>query len=111
MLRTYKVEEKGKKGIEAAGEDAVTHKMSSEEVRRTGAEGFKRPPGNNPGEVLHQRRKLPFSTATMAVTGFGITAAIGYMVLYAKKKPEASAGDVTKVATGAADPKDTHPRE
>lgn len=93
-------------------ETAVTHKMSPEEVRRTGAEGSKRPPGNNnPGEVLHQRRKLPFSPATMAVTGFGITAAIGFMVLYAKKKPEASASDVAKVATGAADPKDTHPRE
>jgi hypothetical protein len=47
----------------------------------------------------------------MAVTGFGITAALGYMVLYAKKKPEASASDVAKVATGAGDPKDTHPRE
>ncbi|KAJ8751899.1 hypothetical protein K2173_026113 [Erythroxylum novogranatense] len=74
---------------------ADTHKMSPEEVRAAGVEGSKRPPGG----LLHQRRKLPFSTTTMAVTGFLITATIGYMVLYAKKKPEATAKDVARVAT------------
>ncbi|CAN0913567.1 hypothetical protein LINGRAHAP2_LOCUS28014 [Linum grandiflorum] len=46
----------------------------------------------------------------MAVTGFLITAAVGYMVLYSKKKPEADAVDVAKVATNTAQPSDTHPR-
>ncbi|KDP33509.1 hypothetical protein JCGZ_07080 [Jatropha curcas] len=90
---------------------ADTHKMSPEEVKAAGVEGSKRPPGHNPGGVLHQRRNLPFSKTTITVAGFFITAAIGYMVLYAKKKPEASARDVAKVATGTADPRDTHPRK
>ncbi|CAN0913565.1 hypothetical protein LINGRAHAP2_LOCUS28014 [Linum grandiflorum] len=89
---------------------ADTHKMSSEEVKAAGLEGSRRPPGHNPGEVLHQRSKLPYSTTTMAVTGFLITAAVGYMVLYSKKKPEADAVDVAKVATNTAQPSDTHPR-
>ncbi|KAJ4838128.1 hypothetical protein Tsubulata_049183 [Turnera subulata] len=60
--------------------------------------------------VETQRRKLPFSTTTLAVAGFLITAAVGYRGLYAKEKPEASAGDA-KVVTGSADPNDTHPRK
>ncbi|CAL1353090.1 unnamed protein product [Linum trigynum] len=89
---------------------ADTHKMSSEEVKAAGVEGSKRPPGQNPGGVLHQRRKMPFSTPTMAAAGFLVVAGIGYMVLYAKKKPEADARDVARVATNTADPRDTHPR-
>ncbi|CAK7353950.1 unnamed protein product [Dovyalis caffra] len=83
--------------------NAETHKMSPEEVKRTGVDGSRRPPGNNPGEVLHQRRKLPFSATTMAVTGIcGVVC---------QEKPEASGHDVAKVATGTADPRDTHPRK
>uniref|UniRef100_A0A2N9FX60 Uncharacterized protein n=1 Tax=Fagus sylvatica TaxID=28930 RepID=A0A2N9FX60_FAGSY len=46
----------------------------------------------------------------MAIAGFGITAALGYFVLLSKKKPEASALDVAKVATGMSHPDNTHPR-
>ncbi|KAL6985155.1 hypothetical protein U1Q18_018532 [Sarracenia purpurea var. burkii] len=93
--------------------NADTHQMSPEEVKKAGAEASKRPPGHNPGPggVLHQRRKLPYSSTSMAVGGFLIAAAIGYAVLYAKKKPEATAGDITKVVTGTGTPEDTHPRK
>ncbi|XP_061364282.1 uncharacterized protein LOC133307722 [Gastrolobium bilobum] len=90
---------------------ADTHKMSEEQIKAAGVEGSKRPPGHGPGEVLHQRKSLPFSFATMTVAGLLITAAVGYMVLYAKKKPEASAKDVAKVAVGVAQPEETHPRK
>ncbi|WCJ30398.1 hypothetical protein M5689_011961 [Euphorbia peplus] len=90
---------------------ADTTKMSNEDIKAAGVQGSKRPPGQNPGGILHQRRKLPYSMTTITVAGIAITAAVGYMVLYAKKKPEATAGDVAKVAVGAADPKDTHPRK
>ena len=85
--------------------------MSPEEVKATGIEGSKRPPGSNPGKILHQRRKLPFSTTTMAIAGFLSVVTIGYMQLYADRKPEASGHDVAKVATNTADPKDTHLRK
>ncbi|KAI3727169.1 hypothetical protein L1987_66980 [Smallanthus sonchifolius] len=89
---------------------ADTHKMSPEEVKKIGVESSKRPPGHNPGGVLHQRRSLPFSTTTMTVVGFLMAVGIGYSVLYARKKPEATALDVAKVTTGVANPADTHPR-
>ncbi|XVE97330.1 hypothetical protein REPUB_Repub03eG0010300 [Reevesia pubescens] len=85
--------------------------MSPEEVRAAGVEASKRPPGHHPGEVLHQRRKLPVNMTPMLIGGLLITAAIGYSVLYSRKKREASALDVAKVATGVADPRDTHPRK
>lgn len=85
--------------------------MSPEELRKADVEGSKRPPGHNPGGVLHQRRNLPFSTTTMAVTGLVITGIIGYLTLYAKKKPEATAGDVARVSANVARPEDTHPRK
>lgn len=90
--------------------NADTHKMSPEEVKKAGVEGSKRPPGHNPGGVLHQRGKLPYSTTTIAVVGLAITGAIFYVTLYSKKKPEATAVDVAKVTTGLARPQDTHPR-
>ncbi|XP_057510561.1 uncharacterized protein LOC130792956 [Actinidia eriantha] len=98
-------------GNEEWKKNADTHKMSPEEVKRAGVEDSKMPPGHHPGEVLHQRRRLPYSPATMAVGGFLIAATIGYLALYAYKKPEATARDVTKVATGTARPEDTHPRK
>ncbi|XP_047339544.1 uncharacterized protein LOC124943021 [Impatiens glandulifera] len=86
-------------------------KMNPEEVRKVGMDDSKRtPPGHNPGGVLHQRRKLPYSTTTMAIGGFLLTGAIFYGVLYTKKKPEADAIDVAKVATGVASPEDTRPK-
>ncbi|XP_044471004.1 uncharacterized protein LOC123200001 [Mangifera indica] len=91
--------------------NADTHKMSPEEVKKAGVEGSRRPPGQHPGEVLHQRRNLPFSPTTMAVAGFLIVATLGYLMLYAKKKPEADACDVAKVSANVAWPEDTHPRK
>lgn len=66
----------------------------------------KRPPGHNLGCVLYQRRRnLPFSSPGMVIGGFLICTAIGYLV-YAKKKPEASAQEVARVSTNIADPDD-----
>ncbi|KAJ4763342.1 hypothetical protein LUZ62_073717 [Rhynchospora pubera] len=76
--------------------NADTHKMSPEEVRKAGVESSKRPPGHNPGEVLHQRRRLPYSNMTMMIGGFFIVAAIGYGVLYYQSKPGTSPVDVAK---------------
>nr|GLL16651.1 uncharacterized protein LOC109163613 [Ipomoea trifida]GMC56530.1 Transmembrane protein [Ipomoea batatas] len=90
---------------------ADTHKMSPEEVKRAGVEESKRPPGHNPGTVLHQRRQLPFSLTTIAIAGVAISGAVWYFTLYAKKKPEASAADVAKVAAGGGGPESTHPRK
>ncbi|GJZ96135.1 hypothetical protein Tco_0668469 [Tanacetum coccineum] len=88
---------------------ADTTKMSPEEVKNL-VESSKRPPGHNPGGVLHQRRSLPFSLTTMTVVGFLMAAGIGYGVLYTSKKPEASALDVAKVTAGVADASNLHPR-
>lgn len=90
---------------------ADTSKMSSEEVKAAGVDASKRPPGHNPGGILHQRRKLPYSPTTMAVAGLLIIGTIGYFTLYANKKPEATAKDVAKVITGVARPEDTRPRK
>ncbi|KAK8489237.1 hypothetical protein V6N11_029249 [Hibiscus sabdariffa] len=46
----------------------------------------------------------------MTIGGVLITGAIGYSVLYSRKKREATALDVAKVTVGVADPSDTHPR-
>ncbi|KAG8367599.1 hypothetical protein BUALT_Bualt16G0089100 [Buddleja alternifolia] len=61
-------------------------------------------------EVLHQRSKMPFCPARLAVGGFVVAAAVGYLTLYSKKKPEATAMDVAKVVTGTATPENTRPR-
>ncbi|KAG1363718.1 putative Transmembrane protein [Cocos nucifera] len=65
-------------------------------------EASKRPPGQHPGDVLHQRRNLPFSPSAMAVSGFLIIATIGYFTLYSKSKPGTTPGDVTKATVGDA---------
>ncbi|KAI3446739.1 hypothetical protein Pfo_003404 [Paulownia fortunei] len=61
-------------------------------------------------EVLHQRSKMPFCPARMAIGGFAVAALLGYLTLYTKKKPEATALDVARVATGTATPENTRPR-
>uniref|UniRef100_A0A7N0V4J0 Uncharacterized protein n=1 Tax=Kalanchoe fedtschenkoi TaxID=63787 RepID=A0A7N0V4J0_KALFE len=61
-------------------------------------------------EVLNQTSKMPYCPMRMAVGGFGVAAVIGYFVLYSKKKPEASALDVAKVASGTSNPGNTRPR-
>ncbi|XP_022732279.1 uncharacterized protein LOC111286527 [Durio zibethinus] len=90
-------------------EDWKKKRRYPEEVRAAGVETSKRPSGHHPGEVLHQRRKLPVPMTTMLIGGLLITAAIGYSVLYSRKKREASALDVATVATGVAEPSDTRP--
>ncbi|KAG2245263.1 hypothetical protein Bca52824_092863 [Brassica carinata] len=89
---------------------ADTTKMSPEGVKAAGL-NHPRGPRSNPGGVLHQRRNLPYSYTTMAIAGLAISGAVMYTVMYAKKKPEASATDVAKAATGTAKPEDTHPRK
>lgn len=98
-------------GNEEWRKNAETHKMTPEQVKAAGVEGSKRPPGHGPGGVLHQRSKLPFSFTTMTVAGLLLTAAIGYSVLYTRKKPEASAVDVAKVSVGVAKPEETRPKK
>ncbi|KAL6639688.1 hypothetical protein ACP70R_022510 [Stipagrostis hirtigluma subsp. patula] len=94
----------------AAAEDqswrrnADTHKMSAEEVRAAGVEASMRPPGRGPGEVLHQRGRLPYGPGTMALVGFGIFGVLGYLVLYQKARPGTPATEVAKVAVGHGDP-------
>ncbi|RYR55331.1 hypothetical protein Ahy_A06g030569 [Arachis hypogaea] len=56
---------------------ADTHKMSSEQVKAAGVEGSKGKGGN----VLHQRRSLPFSLSTMAVAGLLITGAVSKIIV------------------------------
>ncbi|KAJ7979602.1 putative Transmembrane protein [Quillaja saponaria] len=82
-----------------------------EQVNVGGAQGMKMPSaGQQKTEVLHQRKKLPYCPMRMAIGGFAATVVVGYFVLYSKKKPEASAMDVAKVATGFSHPDNTHPR-
>ncbi|PIN18519.1 hypothetical protein CDL12_08824 [Handroanthus impetiginosus] len=61
-------------------------------------------------EVLHQRKKLPFCPARMAIAGFVVAVGIGYLTLYSKKKPEATAMDVAKVVTGTGSPESARRR-
>ncbi|KAI4344288.1 hypothetical protein L6164_011534 [Bauhinia variegata] len=86
--------------------------VGQEQMKTAGTQAMK---GANPAkhstEVLHQRRKLPFCPMKMAIGGFAATVALGYFVLYSKKKPEASAMDVAKVVTGVSHPENTHPRK
>ncbi|KMT14360.1 hypothetical protein BVRB_4g071400 [Beta vulgaris subsp. vulgaris] len=71
-----------------------------------------RPQEKQPSQVLHQRKNIPFCPLRMAIGGAAAAAAIGYLVLYTKKKPEASAMDVAKVTTGVgATPDSTHSRK
>lgn len=101
--------EKRKQSFES---DSTERMAVAEEVKGTGVGGPTRPPpGQNPGEVLHQTSKLPFGPMRMAVIGFAVAATIGYFTLYTKKKPEATAVDVAKVASGVSRPEDTHPRK
>lgn len=62
-------------------------------------------------EVLNQTRKLSVCPAKMAVGGLAIAVTIGYITLYSKKKPEATALDVAKTATGTGTPANTRPRK
>ncbi|XP_042504146.1 uncharacterized protein LOC122081198 [Macadamia integrifolia] len=85
--------------------------MRAEDVKAAREEASKRPPGQKPGEVLRQRRSLPYSPVKMAVAGFFIATGIAYVTLYIKKKRDATAVDVAKVTVGVAKPEDTHPRK
>jgi len=62
-------------------------------------------------EVLRQRKSLGICPLRAAAVGAVIIGGIGYVVLYSKKKPEASAGDVAKVMSGVGGtPENTRPR-
>ncbi|KAE9608326.1 hypothetical protein Lal_00026424 [Lupinus albus] len=71
--------------------------------------GHHHSPAQHSTEVLHQRKKMPMNPMTMAIAGFAATFVMGYCVLYTKKKPEASAMDVAKVASGTSNPENTRP--
>ncbi|CAN8246549.1 unnamed protein product [Cochlearia groenlandica] len=63
-------------------------------------------------EVLGQRKSLGICPLRAAAVGFVIIGGLGYMVLYSKKKPEASAGDVARVISGVSGTTDsTRPRD
>lgn len=61
--------------------------------------------------VLHQRSKVQICPMKLAIGGVAVAVVLGYFTLYTKKKPEASAVDVGKVAIGIANPDNTHPRK
>ncbi|KAK4338558.1 hypothetical protein RND71_043045 [Anisodus tanguticus] len=67
-------------------------------------------PGNMNTEVLHQTRRMSFYPAKAAIGGFAVAMTLAYFTLYSKKKPEASAMDVARVATGTSNPEHTRPR-
>ncbi|XP_031481237.1 uncharacterized protein LOC116251229 [Nymphaea colorata] len=80
--------------------------MRPEEVEKARVQAPKRPPGQHPGEVLHQRRSFPFSkmgTVQLTLAGLLLIGAVGYFTLYVKSKPEATASDVAKAAAGTPD--------
>ncbi|WVZ73741.1 hypothetical protein U9M48_022019 [Paspalum notatum var. saurae] len=80
-------------GTEEWRRNADTHTMSAKEVRSS-----MRPPGRGPGEVLHQRGRLPYGPGTMAAVGLGIVSVISYA------RPGTSTTEVAKVAVGHGDP-------
>ncbi|XP_040383738.1 uncharacterized protein LOC121055366 [Oryza brachyantha] len=95
-----------KSGAEEWRRNADTHKMSAEEVRAAGVEASMRPPGRGTGtgEVLHQRRRLPYGPGTMAMAGLAIFGGLAYLVLYEKARPGTPPSEVAKVAVGHGDP-------
>lgn len=68
-------------------------------------------PGLHSTEVLHQKGKPPISPVKAVLGGLAIIVTIGYFTLFSHKKPEATALDVAKVATGTSSPDNTHPRK
>ncbi|CAH9086568.1 unnamed protein product [Cuscuta epithymum] len=67
-------------------------------------------PGQQHTGVLNQTRRLSVCPAKMAVGGLAVAVTIGYFTLYSNKKPEATAIDVARVATGTGTPSNTRPR-
>eukprot|EP01018_Ginkgo_biloba_P035280 Gb_07717 [translate_table: standard] len=71
--------------------NADTHNMRPEDVEKFGVQASKRPPGQHPGNVLHQRGSLGISklgTIPLAIAGCFVVAGIGASVLYLHSKPE-----------------------
>lgn len=62
-------------------------------------------------QTLSASAKGTSSPKMVVFGGFAVLAAIGYSILFAHKKPEASASDVAKVASGTAGTEHTHPRK
>lgn len=62
-------------------------------------------------DVLHQRGTLPKCPMKLAIGGVAAAAVLGFLTLFSKKKPEATAVDVAKVTVGIAGPENTHPRK
>ncbi|OVA01332.1 hypothetical protein BVC80_1797g15 [Macleaya cordata] len=83
--------------------------MRSQEVKRAGTAEVSK--SIHTGEVLHQRRNIPFCPMRMAVVGVLVVSTIGYFTLYTQKKPEASAHEVAKVATSVANANTVHSRK
>ncbi|GLJ47159.1 hypothetical protein SUGI_0995660 [Cryptomeria japonica] len=80
--------------------------MKPEDVEKIGAQQSKRPPGQHPGNILHQRGSLglnKYSTLTMAVAGIAIVGAIGWASLLVLKKPEKTPSEVAKTTVGVSD--------
>ncbi|KAF5789432.1 hypothetical protein HanRHA438_Chr09g0382751 [Helianthus annuus] len=62
-------------------------------------------------QVLQQTAKPPKSPISKMLGGLVIIGGLAYFVLYAHKKPEATALDVAKVATGTATTENTRPQK
>ncbi|KAF5813044.1 hypothetical protein HanRHA438_Chr03g0104771 [Helianthus annuus] len=63
-------------------------------------------------QVLHQTKKgAPKSPISMMLCGFAVIGGLAYFTLYSHKKPEATALDVAKVATGTASTANTRPQK
>ncbi|KAL2338527.1 hypothetical protein Fmac_012973 [Flemingia macrophylla] len=85
----------------------VGAKMAKAEAMKEGSSSSSQ---QHSTDVLHQRKKMPMSPMRMAIGGFAAITVLGYLVLYSNKKPEASAMDVAKVATGTSNTDNTRPR-
>ncbi|KAH7372372.1 hypothetical protein KP509_17G000100 [Ceratopteris richardii] len=70
-----------------------TTKMSGEELKKLNLENAKRPPGQSPGQFMHQQGGVGIKRAgayPFLLAGCGLVVAIGTLAYYTRTKPEES---------------------